>query len=160
MGERLAKATLGEQVLHLVGVSVENKIKHLEMIEAVIERMGKNSFQLKGWAVTLIVLVGGLASDDQSKKFFLLGFIPLFAFWFLDSYYLMIERRYTALYKIVTRKDDACVDFSMDAVKAIHDDGGEAEPRFGSCLFALSEWVFYGLLLASVLVLGVVLYCT
>jgi len=31
----------------------QNKIKHLEMIEAVIERMAKNSFQLKGWAMTL-----------------------------------------------------------------------------------------------------------
>ena len=27
----------------------EKKIKHLEMIEAIIERMAKNSFQLKGW---------------------------------------------------------------------------------------------------------------
>ena len=28
---------------------MENKIKHLEMIEHIIERMAKNSFQLKTW---------------------------------------------------------------------------------------------------------------
>lgn len=33
---------------------MENKIKHPEMIESIIERMGSNSFQLKGWAVTLV----------------------------------------------------------------------------------------------------------
>ena len=44
----------------------QNKIKHLEMIEAVIERMAKNSFQLKGWAMTLVAAVGALAS--QKKK--------------------------------------------------------------------------------------------
>lgn len=33
---------------------MENKIKHPEMIESIIERMGSNSFKLKGWAVTLV----------------------------------------------------------------------------------------------------------
>ena len=33
---------------------MENKIKHPEMRESNIERMGSNSFQLKGWAVTLV----------------------------------------------------------------------------------------------------------
>ena len=33
---------------------MEKKIKHLEMIQAVIVRMGNNSFLLKGWSVTLI----------------------------------------------------------------------------------------------------------
>ena len=31
---------------------MDNKIKHLEMIEAIIERMANNSFLLKGWAIT------------------------------------------------------------------------------------------------------------
>lgn len=44
----------------------QNKIKHLEMIEAVIERMAKNSFQLKGWAMTLVAAVGALASGTSS----------------------------------------------------------------------------------------------
>ena len=47
----------------------EKKMKHLEMIEGVIERMGNNSFQLKGWAVTLVALVGALASQGSDKRF-------------------------------------------------------------------------------------------
>ena len=37
---------------------MEKKIKHLEMIQGVINRMAGNSFALKGWSVTLIALTG------------------------------------------------------------------------------------------------------
>ena len=47
----------------------ENKIKHLEMIENIIERMAKNSFQLKTWAVTLVTLVGALGTKEADKRF-------------------------------------------------------------------------------------------
>ena len=43
----------------------EKKIKHIEMIETIIERMAKNSFQLKGWSMTLIALVGAISSDHR-----------------------------------------------------------------------------------------------
>lgn len=36
---------------------MENKIKHLEMIEHIIERMAKNSFQLKTWTMTLVAAI-------------------------------------------------------------------------------------------------------
>jgi hypothetical protein len=31
-----------------------DKIKHLEMIQAVISRLANNSFLLKGWSITLV----------------------------------------------------------------------------------------------------------
>ena len=33
---------------------MEAKIKYLEMIQNVINRMAKNSFLLKGWSITLL----------------------------------------------------------------------------------------------------------
>ena len=48
---------------------MEKKIKHLEMIERVIERMARNSFQLKAWAMALVALVGALAAKDADKRF-------------------------------------------------------------------------------------------
>ena len=93
---------------------MEKKMKHLEMVEGVIERMGNNSFQLKGWAVTLVALVGALAARGSDKRFFLLAFIPLFAFWFLDSFYLQMERKYKVLYKRVADKAEDDINFNMD----------------------------------------------
>ena len=57
---------------------MEKKIKHLELIENVIERMARNSFQLKGWAMSLVALVGALASKDEDKRFIVIAFIPIF----------------------------------------------------------------------------------
>jgi len=34
---------------------MENKIKHLEMLQNVIARMASNSFIIKGWSVTGIM---------------------------------------------------------------------------------------------------------
>ena len=31
----------------------ENTVEHLKLIQQVVDRMGRNSFQLKGWTVVL-----------------------------------------------------------------------------------------------------------
>ena len=46
---------------------MENKIKHLEIIQGVINRMAGNSFALKGWAVTL---VAGTFPARRQDRFF------------------------------------------------------------------------------------------
>ena len=79
----------------------DNKIKHLEMIESIIERMAKNSFQLKAWGMTLVTAVGALGAREADKRFMLLAFVPIIGFWLLDALYLRQERRYRALYRSV-----------------------------------------------------------
>ena len=91
-----------------------NKIKHLEMIENLIERMAKNCFQLKAWTMALVALIGGLAAKDSERKFIIIAFIPIIVFWLLDTYYLRIERQYRMLYKTITAKYYDKIDFSME----------------------------------------------
>ena len=55
---------------------MENKIKHLEMIEHIIERMAKNSFQLKTWTMTLVAAIFALSSKDANKQALFFVFIP------------------------------------------------------------------------------------
>ena len=93
---------------------MEKKIKHLEMIEALIERMAKNCFQIKGWTITLVSLVGTFSTRDADKRFILLAFIPIIVFWYLDAYYLHLERRYRGLYREVSEKDEEEIDFNLD----------------------------------------------
>lgn len=59
---------------------MEKKLKHLEMIQAVINRMANNSFMLKGWTVTLVAGIFALASKDADKMYFLIAYIPLIIF--------------------------------------------------------------------------------
>ena len=88
----------------------ENKIKHLEMIEKIIERMARNSFQLKAWAMTLVTVVGALSAKEADKRFMLLAFVPIIGFWLLDAFYVQQERRYKALYRNVCEKTEEEID--------------------------------------------------
>ena len=82
------------------GGFMENKINHLNMIQDVINRMASNSFALKGWSVMLIAGIFVLSGKDNDKLYFLVSYIPVIVFWGLDSYYLLQERLYRALYAL------------------------------------------------------------
>jgi hypothetical protein len=84
----------------------EDGRKHLEFIQQVITRMNSNSFQLKGWSVTLVAGLFALAVAEANKAFALLGVFPILVFWLLDAYYLQMERSYRALYNTLRVKSD------------------------------------------------------
>lgn len=137
---------------------MDNKIKHLEMIQAVIQRMANNSFQLKGWAVTLIGIIGAISAQGSDRRFFLLAFIPLVVFWGLDSLYLQLERKFTILYKNVAGRNENNIDFNMDLREIEYVDNlDEKRVKFYRCLFSRTEVVFYGALVLAVLILAIVL---
>ena len=118
---------------------MENKIKHLEMIQDVIKRMASNSFALKGWAVTIVAALFALSAKESNDLFFLVAFIPVLMFWFLDSYYLKQERLYRSLYDDV-RKPQSTTDFSMAAK---YEKYPEKRNRFWNCFKSPTELWFY-----------------
>lgn len=91
----------------------ENKRSHLNMIQQVITRMGNNSFALKGWSVGMIIAIYAFAGQN-SHKAVVVTLIPLIVFWFLDSYYLTLERKFRALYNDVRLKKEDEIDFDMN----------------------------------------------
>ena len=119
---------------------MENKHKHLEFIQGVINRMAGNSSALKGWAVTLVAGIFALASKDADKLYFLIAYIPILVFWGQDSYYLLKERLYRSLYnKVRTLKEDE-IDFDMNT--SLEEFKCEKNTWF-SCLFSRTEFWFY-----------------
>lgn len=119
---------------------MEEKIKHLEMIQGVINRMANNSFILKGWAVTLAAGIFALPGSNSESVLSWIGCIPIIAFWGLDTYYLLQERLYRSLYKKVCALDNADIDFSMIATKDVFPD---KKNRYLSCLASGTESLFY-----------------
>jgi hypothetical protein len=96
----------------VVDKMTDEKIKHLEMIQNIITRMAKNSFLLKGWTVTLLAGIFALVWEKGGFLHYLLAYIPVFMFWFLDAYYLQQERLYRGLYDEV-RQSSTNILFSM-----------------------------------------------
>ena len=78
-----------------------DKIKHLEFIQAIITRMNSNSFQLKGWAITIVSALLALYASSSNVIYIFIAIIPTILFWFLDAYYLQQERKFRGIYKDV-----------------------------------------------------------
>lgn len=93
--------------------NVEDKRKHLEMTQAVISRMGSNSFVFKGWSVTIIAGLSAYATADSSKELLIVAALASSIFWFVDAYYLTIERSYVALYNVITATKPSKISYSM-----------------------------------------------
>lgn len=78
----------------------EYMFKEIDIIQDTIKRMAFNSFMIKGWAITLVV-VALLLKGTKFQT--LIAFIPLLIFWFLDAYFLWQERLFRKLYDWVIK---------------------------------------------------------
>lgn len=128
----------------------EKVIKHLEMIEGIINRMANNSALLKGWTVTIVAAIFILANKDYKSIFMLGAYVPIVVFWFLDSSYLKQERTFKALYDEVRKKlnlspdgelknNDASYDFDMSRDKL----SDNSKLHLYSTMFSWSTLGFY-----------------
>lgn len=99
--------------------SEERKLKHLEFIQNVVNRLETNSFLVKNWCITLITgLVTAtlvLSDGDEIKSNVILSLIiPVLIFWFLGTYYLWQGRKFRGLYNKVATQHTYEINFSMD----------------------------------------------
>src|SRR5450830_1914955 len=95
----------------------EEKIAHLGFIQGVINRMGNNSFLIKGWVVTLVAAIFALSAEKANVTFAYVAFFPLIFFWWLDAFFLHHERLYSKLYEKVADETEPSSQFSMNAYK-------------------------------------------
>ncbi len=118
---------------------MEKVVKHLEMTQAIINRLGSNSFQLKGWSMTLIVAAMVLLAryDLQNPTIILAFILPILGFWILDGYFLWQERLFREVYDEIRQQDDT--DFKMDVMK--HRD--KPKRSWAAAMFSVTLVVFY-----------------
>ncbi len=93
----------------------DNQVRHLEIIQGVINRMATNTFALKVLAGTFAaaVLAYAGAANDVQPVLVWIGVIPVSAFWYLDTRYLRLEKLFRKLYNAV-RKGNVEEPFDMN----------------------------------------------
>ena len=131
---------------------MENKRAHLEMIQAVVNRMSINSFLLKGWSVVLISALFALAAGDSQSLFVYLAYFPAIAFWILDAYFLRQERLFRKLYDRVRHLAETDVDFAMDTSVV---DGEVA--AWSAIVFSKTLLLFHGTVFGSIVIVMLVI---
>ncbi len=95
------------------GTDGEDKRKHLEFIQGVINRMASNSFLFKGWSITIIAGISAFAAKDSNSALMIVPIVSTLLFWGVDAYYLMLERAFRDLYNTVASKPASRIDYSM-----------------------------------------------
>lgn len=130
----------------------DNKLKHLEFIQNTINRMSTNSFIIKGWCITIFAAVYTLANKESDKSYNIINYLIIPLFWYLNAYFLQLERKYRILYNKVRILDEIHIDFSMDISK---NDFKNLETNIFSCCFSKSLWPLYIILL----LVNIILIC-
>jgi len=129
----------------------ENKHKHLELIQGVINRLSTNSFLLKGWSVVLVSALFALSAPNSQVAFVYLAYIPAIIFWGLDGFFLWQEKLFRKLYDQVRSLSEEDIDFSMDTSNIEGDD----RPTWVGATLSKTLIPFHGVLIFAVIVVMV-----
>ena len=131
----------------------ENEVKHLEMIQSVIMRMGQNSFIVKGLSITLVAGIYTMLDKSTCFSFTYITIVPILFLWFLDAYYLKKERQYRELYNMARLHKVNLFDMDISHIEG-------KSSGFWHCFFSKTEWFFYLILIVATILVQrqIVLY--
>ncbi|RKU24737.1 hypothetical protein C6503_00530 [Candidatus Poribacteria bacterium] len=129
----------------------EKVVKHLEMTQTVINRLGRNSFLSKSWSMTILIAAMVLiAKENLQNQYFVLSlFLPIAGFWILDGYFLWQERLFRYVYDDIRQQTDT--DFKMD----LGNHKGKLKSSWISAIFSVTLIIFY---LIEALFVGAIAY--
>lgn len=123
------------------------KIKHLEMLQAVVTRLANNSFQIKNWCLVLLGAIWGIALKDEGANIQLEGKLTcalILMFWILDSYYLQKERLFRNMYDRALQNED---DTSNRLILTPSESDENEKTHRLYVMFSCTEFFLYGVLL-------------
>lgn len=121
------------------------RVKHLEMLQAIITRMAGYGASFKSYCITVTAAVCGFAVTLQQPQIACIALLSILAFAVADAQYLKVERRFRALFDIVRESGfEALPTFEISLTNA-------PERSFWVAFVSWSILTFYGPLAIGVL---------
>lgn len=127
------------------------RVKHLEMIEGVINRMASNSFLLKGWSVTLAAAILALTVKEGAGRAALVALSSVVAFWALDAFYLRQERCFRKLYEALASEFKEANSATVEPFSMNTKPFSEEVPAVWETMIAGTVWPLHGVLAVVVI---------
>lgn len=134
---------------------MENKTKHLEFVQSVITRMNTNSFQLKGWMITIVSALLALFASKSNGLYILVAIVPTLIFWFLDAYYLQQERKFRGLYNDIVDDKIKLFSIPINNYKYNKADRNSKKYCYWSAFFSTTILPLYGIIVIALTVGGI-----
>ena len=121
---------------------------YLSILQAIVSRMATNSANCKTWCVTLVSAILVIIAEKGKADYIWITLIPVLLFFFLDAYYLSLERDFRSLYNRFI-KNLHTGNISADEVFTISVDRSFTHTTVvvGNSMLSLSIFPFYALLL-------------
>lgn len=95
----------------------DTRLKHLELINNVIDRLSHKSFLVKSWSITAVTAILAFGIDKEDFRIFIVGVPVACVFWYLDTQYLWLENVFRELYKSVLKKEIKPMDMDISGHK-------------------------------------------
>jgi len=130
----------------------EYMLKEIDIIQDIIKQMAFNSFMIKGWTITLVVVSLLLKGTEKYQVW--IAFIPLLVFWFLDAYFLRQERMYRILYDWVINNRLKTEEYLLDMKTRRFENEVQSIPRI---MFSITLGWFYGSIAILVIIYTLIL---
>ena len=137
--------------------------KHLEFLQSNISRMNTCSFQMKGWAITIVsaliaIYVATISNSCSGNTLFIfIAIAPTVLFWILDAFYLSKERKFIAIYNDVIHQvkcgDILKIKYYEMPLKKYNG----WRYSIVNAFISPSESVLYGLIVVGLILLGVLI---
>ena len=122
--------------------------KHLEIMQGVITRMAENGRSCKIWCVTLVAATLVLVARTGEPRHALIALVPTLLLWVLDSYYLALERAFIKSQNAFVKKLYQGKLESSDIYRVVPT--GIGLLLVGRCLGSVSIWLFYPLVVVTI----------
>ena len=131
------------------------KLKHLEMIQAIIKRMASNSFHLKSWSVILVSALFALSARNSNIYYIYLAYFPAIAFWILDGYFLWQEKLFRKLYDKVRKFPENEINFSMKTSEFMKNK--KVCNEWFKEMISVTLIIFHGIIIGSILIVMILI---
>ena len=137
--------------------------KELDLIQDVIKRMADNSFKVKVWTIGVLSGIVAFTGDSiftgEKASIGLTAtlLVPIFAFWYLDAFFLRTEQMYRKIYAWVVKNRPQNQAYLYD-LNTFTRDNENLIKNIGSIrqiMFSKTLWPFY--MVPAVFVIGLLL---
>lgn len=132
----------------------EQFFKEIDLIQGCINRMAKNSFMVKGWALTVFAAVIAILKTellDNALLMITVVLVPFICFWMLDAFFLQTERMYRKMYEwVLQERKKGNMEYQYDLNPSRF--SGEVGSLF-KVMFSKTLLLFFGIPSIAILIL-------
>ena len=146
-------------------------LQYLQMMQENINRMAGNSANAKTWLVTIVTGFFAFGSSIKDLDWWLLlAIIPIIVFWYIDAYYLCLERalrnREQEYINLMNSLEDEEVGLSEERQNAIfdfrplfkdNDDEGAKQRKTKRMMLNQSVYPVYVIMLVIIIVATIII---